>query len=131
MTREFSRTQRVADFLKRELASLIQQQIRDPRVGLVSVTDVEVSRDLSHAKVYITVLGSDNADQASECIEVLNQASGFLRSLVAKSNAARTTPKLRFYFDNSIGRGQYMSHLIDEAIAVDKQRAATRENTGE
>jgi ribosome-binding factor A len=131
MAREYSRTQRVADFLKRELANLIQQQIRDPRVGMVSVTDVEVSRDMAHAKVYITVLGQESQDQAQESIDALNQASGFLRSAMAKNNTARTTPKLRFYFDNSVGRGQYLSGLIDRAVAADKEHDSGRENSGE
>lgn len=131
MAREFSRTQRVADFLKQELASLIQQQISDPRVGMVSVTEVDVSRDMAHAKVYITVLGCEGEEEVKECISVLNQASGYLRSLIAKSSTARTTPKLRFYFDNSVGRGQYLSGLIDDAVAADKQRATGKENSGE
>ncbi len=99
MAKEFGRSQRVGDFLKRELASLIQFEIRDPRVGMVSVTDVEVSRDMSHAKVFVTVLGKETEEETAESMEVLNQAAGFLRTQVAKSNNARTTPKLRFYFD--------------------------------
>jgi ribosome-binding factor A len=122
MAKEYSRTQRVGDFLKRELSSLIQFEVRDPRVGMVSVTDVEVSRDLSHAKVFVTILGKDSEQEAQESIEALNKASGFLRSLLAKDNNARTTPKLRFYFDSSVGRGQYLSKLIADAVAEDRSR---------
>ena len=104
MAREYSRTQRVADFLKQELATLIQSEMRDPRVGMVSITDVEVSRDMSHAKVFTTVLGKESEQEAAEAIAVLNKAAGFLRSEMAKINNARTTPKLRFYFDSSVGR---------------------------
>ena len=121
MAREFSRTQRIADFLKKELATLIQMEIRDPRVGMVSVTDVEVSRDLSHAKVFFTELGKDNEDEAHETADVLNNASGFLRSQIAKMNNARTTPRLRFYFDTSVGRGKHLSSLIDNAIEADQK----------
>jgi len=121
MAREFSRTQRIADFLKKELATLIQMQIRDPRVGMVSITDVEVSRDLSHAKVFSTELGKDDEDEAHETAEVLNNASGFLRSQIAKMNNARTTPRLRFYFDTSVGRGKHLSSLIDDAIEADQK----------
>lgn len=121
MAREFSRTQRIADFLKKELATLIQMEIRDPRVGMVSITDVEVSRDLSHAKIFFTELGKDSEDQADETAQVLNNASGFLRSQIAKMNNARTTPRLRFYFDTSVGRGKHLSSLIDNAIAADQK----------
>lgn len=120
MAREYSRTQRVADFLKQELATLIQFEVRDPRVGMVSVTDVEVSRDMAHAKVYVTVLGKESEKDAAEAIEALNSAAGFLRSRMAKINNARTTPRLRFYFDSSVGRGQYLSNLIEKAVSADK-----------
>ncbi len=121
MAKEFSRTQRVADFIKRELAQVIQQEMRDPRVGMVSITDAEVSRDMSYAKVYITVLGKESAEEAKEAVDVLNKATGFLRTQLAKINNARTTPKLRFYFDSSVGRGQFLSGLIDKAVAADKR----------
>lgn len=123
MAKEYSRTQRVGDFLKQELASLIQFEVRDPRVGMVSITDVEVSRDLSYAKVYFTVLGCDDEQARKQSTDALNQAAGFLRSRVAKSHNARTTPRLRFYFDESVGRGQYLSSLIDRAVSQDNSRA--------
>jgi ribosome-binding factor A len=128
MAKEFSRGQRVADFLKRELAALIQFEIRDPRVGMVSVTDVEVSRDMSHAKVFVTVLGKETEEDTAEPIAVLNQAAGFLRSQVAKISNARTTPKLHFYFDSSVGRGQYLSNLIDKAVSADEKLSKDAES---
>lgn len=121
MAKEFSRTSRVGDFLKQELAQLIQLEVRDPRVGMVSVTGAEVSRDLSHATVYVTVLGKDSAEDAAESIAALNHAAGFLRSQIAKISNARTTPRLRFVFDASIGRGARMSKLIDDAVATDRE----------
>lgn len=119
--KEFSRTERIADFLKRELGSLIQLELRDPRLGMISVTDAEVSRDLSHAKVFVTVLGKDSEDEAAESVAVLNKAAGFLRSKIARINNARTTPSLRFYYDSSVGRGQHLSKLIEDAVAADSQ----------
>ena len=104
---------------------------RDPRIGMVSVTGVEVARDMSHAKVFVTVLGKDTAADAAEAIETLNHAAGFLRTQVAKHNNARTTPKLRFIFDSSIGRGAQMSKLIDDAVAVDREHAQRRDDTVE
>ncbi len=121
MAKEYSRTQRVGDFIKRELSGLIQFNIRDPRVGMVSVTDVEVSRDMSHAKVYITVLGKETEEAAGESVDVLNKAAGFLRSQLAKSNNARTTPKMRFFFDASVVQGQYLSNLIEKAVSEDQR----------
>ncbi|GAB3382855.1 30S ribosome-binding factor RbfA [Spongiibacter taiwanensis] len=120
--KEFSRTARIADFLKRELGTLIQLQLRDPRLGMVSVTDVEVSRDLSHAKVFVTVMGKNTAEEAKDSVAVLNKAAGFLRSQVAKINNARTTPQLRFYYDASIDRGQRLSKLIQDAVDADRSR---------
>ena len=119
MTKEFSRTERVGDFLHKELGRLIQQEMRDPRLGMTSVTGVEVTRDLAHAKVYVTVLGCESDADAEEPLKVLNGASGFLRSQLAKINRARSTPNLRFYFDASLSRGQYMSRLIDDARRKD------------
>lgn len=126
MPKEFSRTQRVGDFLKQELASLIQREIRDPRVGMVSVTDVEVSRDLSYARVFVTVLGCGSLEEAKPAIDALNHAAGFLRSQVSKVMSARTTPKLKFQFDTSVSRGAQMSRLIDEVVAVDREHARER-----
>jgi ribosome-binding factor A len=120
--KEFSRTARIADFLKRELGSFIQKELRDPRLGMVSVIDAEVSRDMSHAKIYVTVMGKNSAEEAKESLAVLNKAAGFLRSQVAKINNARTTPQLRFYYDSSVNRGQHLSKLIQDAVDSDRSR---------
>ena len=120
MAREFKRGQRVADFLRKELSQLIQMELRDPRLGMVSITEVEISRDLSHAKIYVTSLGCDDKDSATEPLKVLNGAAGFLRSQIARSSTMRTTPQLHFFFDESVFRGQQLSSLIDEAVDADK-----------
>ncbi len=124
-SKDFSRTERVADFLRRELGTLIQREMRDPRLGgMVSVTDAEVSRDLSRAKVFVTVLGKNSAEEAADAIQALNGAAGFLRSQIAKINNARSTPALRFEFDSSITRGQHLSGLIDKALREDRSHHA-------
>jgi ribosome-binding factor A len=120
MAKEYSRTQRVADHLQRELAALIQHEVRDPRVGMVNITGVDVSRDLGYAKVYYTVLGSDSTDDASECTEVLNKAAGFLRSQMSRDSSMRRLPQLRFYFDSSVGDGRHMEDLIRRAADADR-----------
>ncbi len=120
MAKEYSRTQRVADYLQRELAQQIQQELRDPRIGMVSITGVDVSRDLGHAKVYFTRLGSDCADEAREAAEVLNKAAGYLRSQLSRYSNMRSVPQLRFYFDSSVGRGRDMEDLIRRAEQADR-----------
>lgn len=122
MPREFNRTDRVADHIRREVAQLIQQSMRDPRVAMTSVTDVEVSRDLSHAKVFVTFLNVDEQKEIDEGVAVLNKAAGFLRSQLAKVTTMRTTPKLAFYFDGSLRYGAKLSGLIDDAVKADATR---------
>lgn len=119
MAREYSRTQRVGDFLQQELAQLIQTELRDPRLQMVSITGVEVSRDLAHARVFFTQLGVDDREQAKTVTEVLNKASGFLRSQIARETTMRTVPRLQFRFDESVGRGRDMEALLREAKAAD------------
>lgn len=129
MAREFTRADRVADAVKRILASLIQQEIGDPRVGMVNVNDVVVSRDLAIAKAYITFIGRDDDAQCAEGTVVLNKAAGYLRTLLAKKLSLRTTPKLQFFYDKTPIRGQALSSLIDRALSEDKSRASADELT--
>jgi ribosome-binding factor A len=121
MAKEYARTQRVADYLQRELAALIQHELRDPRVGMVSVTGVDVSRDLGHAKVYYTVMGSDSREEAKESTEALNKAAGFLRSQLSRGSNMRSVPQLRFYFDASVGHGRDLEDLIKRAALADRE----------
>lgn len=124
MAKAFGRPQRVADFLRKELSTLIQFQLRDPRLGMVSITDVEVSKDLSHAKVFVTVLGVDDRKAAEPSVAVLNRASGFMRSELARISTMRIVPALHFVFDESVQRGLRMSALIDEALRSDGEHSA-------
>lgn len=118
-----NRLEKIADQLMRELAQLIRDEVRDPRVGMVSVTDVKVTRDLSYATVYVTFMGKADAAEAEESLEALNKASGFLRSLLAKNINLRTTPKITFVYDESITRGTYLSGLIDKALEEDSKHS--------
>lgn len=119
MAKEYARTERVADYLQRELASLIQREMRDPRVGMISVTGVDVSRDLRHARVYYTAMDSDTSDDAAEITEVLNRGAGFLRTQLSRDSSMRSVPQLRFYFDTSVGRGRDLEDLIQRAARAD------------
>jgi ribosome-binding factor A len=115
MPREFPRTRRVGEQLQRELAGLLQEEIKDPRLGMISVSGVEVSRDLAHARVYISVLGEEAA--ATEALNVLNNAAGFLRRKLGEQLRIRVVPRLRFYHDRSLAEGARMDALISRAIS--------------
>lgn len=123
MPKEYSRTQRIGDQMQRELSQLIQREIKDPRLALVTVTAVEVSRDLSNAKVFITVMGQDGDDAATveQNRKILQDAAGFLRMQLGKAMQLRTVPQLRFHYDASIRRGVELSALIERAVAEDRQ----------
>jgi ribosome-binding factor A len=128
MAQEYSRTQRVADQIQRELAALIQREVKDPRVGMATVSAVEVSRDLSHAKVFVTILNGDEGQQEiTESVKALNNASGFLRSQLGQRMKLRIVPTLRFHFDDSLSRGNYLSNLIDKARASDPEQDSNAE----
>lgn len=119
MAKEFSRSDRVADAIQRILATTIRQEVRDPRVGMVNVNDVTVTRDMAYAKVYVTFVGRDSEAESREAADALNHAAGFLRGIVAKELDIRITPKLRFIYDKTSVEGQKLSNLIDKAIAED------------
>jgi ribosome-binding factor A len=113
LPRGFSRATRLADQIQRDLADLIRLEVRDPRVGLVTITTVEVTRDLSHARVFVTSL-SETA--VAESVQALTHAAGFLRSRLAQTLKLRTIPELHFVYDASVERGVRLSKLIDEAV---------------
>ncbi|HEX5128825.1 MAG TPA: 30S ribosome-binding factor RbfA [Usitatibacter sp.] len=110
-----ARSARIADQIQRSLAELIRLEVRDPRVGLVTLTGVELSRDQSHAKVFFTVMGAEHDAQAAS--RGLANAAGFLRSALAHELTIRKVPELHFEFDQSVERGVRLARLIDEAVA--------------
>lgn len=112
MAKEFSRSDRVAEQIQRELADLLQFEVKDPRVGMVTVTEVEVSGDMAHAKIYYSA-----KEGTAELQKGLEKTAGFLRSQLAKRMLVRTVPQLHFIYDASIDRGMRLSKLIDEALA--------------
>ena len=121
MAREFERTQRVSHFLHEELARLLQSTVRDPRVQEVNLTGVEVSRDLSHAKVFFTLMNDASIEECAEVTAVLSKVSGFLRSELAKASTMRTVPRISFRFDESVGRGRDMETLLREVRRADER----------
>jgi len=107
------RPQKVADLIQRELSELIRLEVRDPRVGMLTITSVDVSPDLSHAKVFVTLL---EKAKVKDTLQGLQRAAGFLRSQLAHRMKLYTTPELRFVYDESVERGDHLSRLIDKAL---------------
>ena len=117
-----SRDLKVADFIRDEVARIIQFEMRDPRVGsFVSVNDVRVSRDLAFADIYVSSLQATERIDRVELIEVLNRAAGFFRSTLAKRHSMRTTPKPRFHYDELVEGGPRLEALIADAVAADER----------
>ena len=121
MPKEYARSERMASQIQRELASLVQTGLKDPRLSTPSILEVQVSKDLAHARVYFSVL---QPEDAADCLDALNSASGFLQREIGKTLKARVTPKLSFIYDDTDIRGRQLSDLIDSAIASDRDKAA-------
>jgi len=123
--KEFSRLDRIADQMQRELAVMIQREVKDPRLdAMITVSGVKVSKDLGYADVYVTVLGKeDKPEVIAENMAILKQAAGFLRGRIGQSIKLRVVPQLRFHYDESVQRGQYLSSLIERAVNEDSKRA--------
>lgn len=122
MARDFKRTDRVGDQIQKELATLIQFDLKDPRLGMVTLNAVRVSKDLGYADVYFTALGQldgDAGEQRRQAEEILRGAAGFLRGELARRIRLRVMPQLRFHYDHSLERGQTLSRLIDNARRED------------
>jgi len=115
MPKDHSRPRRVAEQIQRDLAELLQTELKDPRVGMVTLTDVEVTPDYAHAKVYFTLLNQGHS--LEETMVGLNRAAGFLRTQLAHRMRLRIVPQLHFVFDRSVERGVQLSHLIEEAVS--------------
>ena len=141
MPREFLRSDRMAEQLRRELSDIVQDEIKDPRLGFFSFTEVRMSRDLSHAVVYTSVLEFEDKDstqmstevnqsevnqpevnQLRETVDVLNRATGFIRKQIASRIQARIVPTLKFVADDSVSRGSEMDILIRNALHSDKNK---------
>jgi ribosome-binding factor A len=121
MPKDFPRARRVADQIQRELPELIRQEVKDPRVGMLTITEVEVNRDMEFAKVFFTTLGGQPEHDA--CLQGLQRASGFLRSQLSHRMQLRVVPKLTFVYDRSVEYGMQLTHLIEAAVAEDAKNA--------
>ena len=126
MPREFKRSERVAGQLRRELAQVIQQEVNDPAVGFISISDVEVTRDLAHAKVFVTVFESE---KAASSIEALQQKAPFLRHRLSQEMRLRSVPELHFHHDSSVETGLRMDNLIRSALESDSNNPDSGDST--
>ncbi len=131
MAREYARTDRVGQQIQKEIAVILMREIKDPRLSMTTVSAVEVTIDLAYAKVFVTFI-NDSAEEVKDSIEVLTEAEGYIRSLLAKRLRARIMPHLRFVYDKSMAEGVRMSALVDQAVASDTGADnSTDENTTE
>ena len=128
MPRDFRRSERVAGTLRRELAQLIQLEVKDPAVGFVGLSDVEVTRDLAHARVFVTVF---EPEKAVDSIKALNKAAGYLRRRLGQEMRIRAVPELHFEHDASVETGQHMDDLIEAAVAADRHLSGDSDDAGD
>ena len=128
MPREFSRLDRIGDQIQKELSHLIMREVKDPRVGMVTINAVRVSRDLGYADIYVSLLSTEELTEESgevqDSLKVLRNASGFLRGQLGRAMKLRVIPQLRFHFDTLQGQSRHIDSLIDQAVgrkpAVDR-----------
>ncbi len=113
MPRNFNRSDRVADVMHRALAKLIREDFKDPRAGMTTISTIQVTPDLRHAKILVTVLEND---KVNDTLKVLNQATGFFRSCLAKMLTLRSVPTLSFVYDDSVVRGTRINSILEHCI---------------
>jgi ribosome-binding factor A len=116
MARDFKRTDRVGDQIQRDLAQLIHREIKDPRLGMVTINHVKVAKDLGYADVYM-----DEAEATANSLAVLKNAAGFLRAELSRQIKLRVMPNLRFHFDESVERGRHLASLIEKARRMEDE----------
>jgi ribosome-binding factor A len=120
MPREYPRARRVEEQLKRLLSELVRREVKDPRIGLITITSAEVSKDLTHANVYFTPFAG--VGDATAALEALQHAAGFLRREVRNQMRLRVAPELDFHIDDSVERGARLTALIQDAVESDRER---------
>ncbi|WP_294882859.1 30S ribosome-binding factor RbfA [uncultured Gilliamella sp.] len=122
MAKAFNRSSRVGHELQKEIAIILQREIKDPRLGMVTVSGVDISRDLSYAKVFVTFLNDDDPQIIEQGLNVLNDAKGYIRTLIGKAMRLRIIPEIKFFYDESLVKGMQMSSLVSDVIKQDNER---------
>ncbi|WP_455811560.1 30S ribosome-binding factor RbfA [Pseudomonas graminis] len=132
MAKEFGRPQRVSQELQKEIAIILQREIKDPRLGMmVTVSGVDVSRDLAYAKVFVTFLNDKDEAAIKGGLRALGDASGYIRTLLGKAMRLRIVPELTFFYDNSLVEGMRMSNLVTNVVRNDEERRGPAEEDQE
>ena len=135
MPKEFSRLDRIGDQIQKELSHLIMREVKDPRVGMVTINAVRVSRDLGYADVYVSLLSteelSEESGEVQDSLKVLRNASGFLRGQLGRAMKLRVIPQLRFHFDTLQGQSRHIDSLIDQAVGKKPAVRRDDDNDGE
>ena len=121
MAKEYSRTSRVSQQVQKELARILQQEVKDPRIGMVTISGVDITRDLAYAKVFVTFL-TIGEQTNEESLEGLNAASGYIRRLLGKAMRLRIVPEVRFCFDETLTEGLRISEMVSSAVQADKAK---------
>ena len=129
MAKEFSRTQRLSQEMQKEIAIILQREVKDPRIGMVTVSGVEVSRDLAYAKVFVTFLNDSDPNAVRVGLKALHEASGFIRMLIGKAMRLRVVPELTCAYDNSLVEGMRMSNLVTSVVKNDEERRSASGDT--
>lgn len=132
IVREFSRAQRVAQEIQKEISKILQHKVKDPRISMATIASVELSRDLGYGKVFVTFLNISYAEhqyqRSQDGIKALNKAASFIRFLLGKTMHLRVIPQLTFFYDTSLVDGMRMSNLVSTVIINDKIRRANTED---
>jgi ribosome-binding factor A len=122
MAREFKRSDRVAQEIQKEIAVILQREVKDPRIGMVTVSDVEVSSDLAYAKVFVTFLFDHDEQAITQGMKGLEKAAPYIRTLLSKTMRLRIVPEIRFIYDESLVEGMRMSNLVSNVIREDEAK---------
>ncbi|AFP84889.1 30S ribosome-binding factor RbfA [secondary endosymbiont of Ctenarytaina eucalypti] len=122
MAKEYTRTQRISQEMQKEIAIILQRKITDPRLAMVTISGVKVSRDLAYAKVFVTFLDESKPDQMKNGVQTLQNAARFIRSLLGKVANRRVVPELTFAYDNSLATGMSISKLVSQTVQNDRLR---------
>lgn len=128
MAREFKRSDRVAQEIQKEIAVILQCEVKDPRIGMVTVSDVEVSSDLSYAKIFATFLFDHDETAIEQGMKGLEKASPYIRSLLGKAMRLRIVPEIRFIYDQSLVEGMRMSNLVTNVVREDEKKHVEESN---
>lgn len=125
LEKKSKRLLQVAEMIRRKMTTIIRDQVKDPRIAYITITGVEVTADMSRAKIYVTHFS--NKEEVDKTVALLNKAKGFLRSVLAKNNSLYTVPELVFFRDKTHIEGRALYDLIDKVVSEDESKKVSSE----